>query len=180
MIGFGFQEVLNFMMTSKENLFTKMNRPEEQVVEVLNPVSSEYAVLRDALIPGLLDILSQNLHVQYPQKVFECGDVVEIRGEETYPKSIRKLAAAICDNKASYEDAQAITYSLLKNLGITGWKVSPYEIGSYLEGRAAKLILEGEEIVIIGEIHPETLERFGLNKPVTVFEISLDTMLRDT
>ncbi len=178
MAGFEFQEVLNFTMTSKENLFAKMNRPEEEVVEVLNPVSSEYAVMRDTLVPGLLDLLSQNRHAQYPQRVFECGDVVKVQSRE-HPRSIRRLAAAICDNRASYEDAQAVVYSLLRNLGVTGWKVSPYEGGSYLEGRAAKLTLREEEIAIMGEIHPETLERFGLNKPVAVFEITIEQMTRN-
>ena len=177
MIGFGFQEVLNFMMTSKENLFAKMNRPEEEVVEVLNPVSSEYAAMRDTLIPSLLDLLSQNLHAQYPQRIFECGDVVKVQNRE-YPKSIRRLAAAICDNRASYEDAQTVVYSLLRNLGVTGWKASPYEGSSYLRGRAATLTLRGEEIAIIGEIHPEVLERFSLNKPVAVFEIVLESIIR--
>lgn len=177
MIGFGFQEVLNFTMIGKENLFAKMNRPEEKVVEVLNPVSSEYSVIRDTLIPGLLDLLSENLHAQYPQKIFECGDVVKLQNRE-YPKSIRRLAAAICDNRASYEDSQAVVYSLLRNLGVTGWKVTPYESGGYLEGRAAKLTLHGEDFAIIGEIHPETLEKFGLDKPVAVFEIALEPIIR--
>jgi len=177
MIGFGFQEVLNFMMTSKEKLFTKMNRTEERVVEVLNPVSSEYAVLRDSLIPGLLDLLSQNLHVQYPQRVFECGDVVKVQGRGEYPKSIRNLAAAICDNKASYEEVQSVLYSLLRNLGVTDWEISPYEHSSYLEGRAARVIFRGEEIAVIGEIHPRTLTRFGLNRPAAVFEITLEQII---
>ncbi len=176
MIGFGFQEVLNFMMTGKENLFTKMNRPEEKVVEVLNPVSSEYAVLRDSLIPGLLYLLSMNLHVQYPHRVFECGDVVKTQGKG-YPESIRTLAAAICDNKVSYEEVQSIVYSLLRNLRVADWKVTPYEHDSYLKGRAARIVLQGEEIGVMGEIHPRTLTRYGLQKPVAVFEIAMEPMI---
>lgn len=177
MVGFGFQEVLNFMMTGKETLFTKMNRPERAVVEVLNPASSEYAVLRDSLIPGLLNLLSMNLHVQYPHQVFECGDIVEVQERGEYPKSIRALAAAVCDNKVSYEEVQSIVYSLLRNLRVTDWKVAPHEHDSYIEGRAAKIILQGGEVGVMGEIHPRTLTRYGLQKPVAVFELILEPII---
>jgi phenylalanyl-tRNA synthetase beta chain len=176
MIGFGFQEVLNFIMTSKRNLFANMNRTEEKVVEVLNPVSSEYAVLRDTLIPGLLDLLSQNLHIQYPQRIFECGDMVRIQEEGEYPKSVPCLAAAICDNKASYEEAQSVVYSIFRELGVTDWEVYPCKHASYLEGRAAKIGSSEEAIAVIGEVHPRILEQIGLNKPVAVFEINLESI----
>ncbi len=177
MIGFGFQEVLTFMMTSKENLFLKMNRPQENVVEVLNPISSEYVVLRDSLIPDLLDLLSQNLHVQYPQRIFECGHVVEVHSEKELPKSRMKLAAAICDNKASYEEVQSIAYSLLRELRVADWQATTYDHSSYFEGRAGKIVSKGEEIAVIGEIHPRTLRSFGLDKPVAVFEIELESII---
>ncbi len=177
MIGFGFQEILNFIMTSKRNLFTNMNRTEEKVVEVQNPVSSEYAVLRDTLIPGLLDLLSQNLHIQYPQRIFECGDIVRIQEKGEYPKSIPCLAAAICDNKASYEEAQSVVYSLLRELRVADWKAYPCKHESYLDGRAAKIVSSEETIAVIGEIHPRILEQIGLNQPVAIFEIILEPIV---
>lgn len=177
MIGFGFQEILSFIMTSKRNLFTNMNRTEEKVVEVQNPVSSEYAVLRDTLIPGLLDLLSQNLHIQYPQRIFECGDIVRIQEKGEYPKSIPCLAAAICDNKASYEEAQSVVYSLFRELRVADWKVYPHKNESYLEGRAAKIVSSEETIAVIGEIHPRILEQIGLNKPVAIFEIIIESIV---
>jgi len=179
MIGFGFQEVLTFMMTSKRNLFNKMRRPEERIVEVCNPVSSEYAVLRDTLIPGLLDLLSRNLHIQYPQRVFECGDIVKTQSKGEYPKSIRTLAATICDNKASYEEAQAIVYSLLENLNLTDWEIYPYNHGSYLKGRAARIMFGGEDIAFLGEIHPQVIEAFGLNRPVATLEVRLGPLISE-
>ena len=74
MIGFGFQEVLTFMMTNQEKLFSKMNKPETGLVEISNPKVITLRCLRPELLPSLLEFLSNNTHVQYPQNLFEVGD----------------------------------------------------------------------------------------------------------
>ena len=76
-VGLGFQEVLSFMMTSPEKLFEKMNRQRGRAVEVANPKVTTLTCLRSWLLPSLMDFLSNNTHVEYPQKLFEVGDYVD-------------------------------------------------------------------------------------------------------
>jgi phenylalanyl-tRNA synthetase beta chain len=183
MIGFGFQEVLNFVMSNKNVLFNKMNLQEEEVVEVANPLSSEYSVLRNWLIPVLLNFLSLNKHVAYPQKIFECGDVVIVDySKPNRTETLKKLAAAICDYRVSYEDIQGPLYSLLSNLGFESWKVKRINHPSFIQGRVAGLFLESSqkehEVGILGEIHPIVLNNFELENPVVAFELNLNELLR--
>jgi len=77
-----FQEVMTLIMTNKENLFAKMNMPEEQVCEAENPVSSEHSVARTYLLPSLLQVLEKNKNREYPQRVFEIGDCITGDGSE--------------------------------------------------------------------------------------------------
>jgi len=67
LLGMSFQEVMTLIMTNKENLFAKMNMPEEQVCEAENPVSSEHSVARTYLLPSLLQVLEKNKNREYPQ-----------------------------------------------------------------------------------------------------------------
>jgi len=178
MIGFGFQELLTFVMTSPQILFEKMNTQVEEVVEVENPVSSEYSVLRDRLLPVILNFLSYNKHVAYPQKVFECGDVVLVDNRAaTRSVNRRKLSAAICDHITSYEDIQAVLYALLQNLGIEAWSVNRLDSSSFIHGRAATVAIHDSELGVLGEINPTALERFGLENPVAAFEIDLEKLM---
>ncbi|MEM3507431.1 MAG: phenylalanine--tRNA ligase subunit beta [Candidatus Bathyarchaeia archaeon] len=182
MVGFGFQEVLSFIMCNKNTLFNKMNLQEGEVVEVANPLSSEYSVLRNWLIPVLLNFLSLNRHVVYPQKIFECGDVAIVdHSKPNRTKILKKLAATICNYKVSYEDIQGPLYSLLSNLGFENWEVKRIEHPSFIQGRVAELFLEsnqGEhEIGILGEIHPMVLNNFELENPVVAFELNLNELL---
>ncbi len=176
MIGLGYQEVLNYIMTSKEVLFRRVNRPESPVVEVANPVTASYTVLRDSLLPGLIAFLSRNIGAPLPQKIFEVGDVV-IPDEtaETGARDERRLAAAVADSEVGFEDIQADLYALLRNLNVS-FELRPAEHPSLLRGRAAEVLVDGVSAGVVGEVHPEVLELNKIKTPVAVFELSLERL----
>jgi len=179
MVGFGFQEVANYVLTSMENQVFKMGLEKLDLVELLNPKTSEFSVVRRWLLPGLLGFLSANVHVEYPQKIFECGDVVVLDEEsETKTRNELRVAAAICDYKASYENIQAVVYMLLKSLKVEGWRIEPKEHPSFIPGRVASILLKEREIALLGEIHPKVLENFKIPNPTVAFELDLTEPLR--
>jgi phenylalanyl-tRNA synthetase beta chain len=178
MIGYAFQEILNFVMTSPAIIFDKMNRAAERVVTVANPVVSDYSILRKDLLPGLLNFLSYNKHVTFPQRIFECGDVVLVDDRKpTRTENQRRLAAAICNHVASYEDVQTVLYGLLKNLNVTGWSIESAEDSSFISGRCAAVKMRQSRVGLLGEIHPKVLEEFGLENPTAVLEINLHSCM---
>ncbi|MBW2590901.1 MAG: phenylalanine--tRNA ligase subunit beta, partial [Deltaproteobacteria bacterium] len=75
LVGTGYQEIKSYVMSSPEIMNTKMlrNRP---LTTTGNPKSREFSVLRNSLLPVLLDFAAQNQHADYPQRIFEVGDVV--------------------------------------------------------------------------------------------------------
>ncbi len=75
-VGLGFQEILSFTLTNKENLVQRMGTPDTNIVELINPTSQRFTCLRNWLLPGLLKFLGQNTHIEYPQKIFEVGECV--------------------------------------------------------------------------------------------------------
>jgi phenylalanyl-tRNA synthetase beta chain len=181
MVGFGFQEVANYILTSRDNQTQKMRlEASEKMVEIANPRTNEFAVARTWLLPGILNFLSHNTHIDYPQRVFECGDSILIDGgAETKTRTEIKVAAAICDFKSSYESIQATAYSLLQNLGFKRWKTRSADHPSFIPGRTAKILLGDEEVAILGEVHPEVLTNYGIPNPVTAVEVNLTTILKN-
>ncbi|MGC8936262.1 MAG: phenylalanine--tRNA ligase subunit beta [Candidatus Methanomethylicaceae archaeon] len=173
MIGMGFQEVITYLLSNKSVLEEKTLMSKRELVELTNPVSSEFATLRDCILPKLLQFLSQNIHHPYPQRIFECGDVVFVN--EGFAKVSTHLAAAIADHKVSYEDIQAVVASLFVNLS-KPIRFEPYSGHPFLEGRAARMILEGIEIGVVGEISPQVLVNFNLESPVGAFECDLSSL----
>ncbi|MCZ2845306.1 MAG: phenylalanine--tRNA ligase subunit beta [Candidatus Bathyarchaeota archaeon] len=182
MIGLGFQEVLNYILTNREYLFEKMAIQNSDVVELENPLTSEYSTLRNSLLPGLINFLSYNKHISYPQNIFECGDVVIYNeSEPTKTSNSKRLTAALCDYRISYEDIQSSLYSFLKNMGIKKWILERTENPSFIKGRVASIYIEGikNPMGIIGEINPIILNNFEIENPIATFEIKLEEMMNN-
>ena len=174
-IGLGLQEVLNFTLTSKEDLLKNM-RAEGEVVEIENPVSSNWCVFRNSLLPGCLRFLSYNKHVEYPQKIFEIGDTIEIdETRETKTRDVRRLAVLLTDRIVGYENISSILDAILRNLGVT-YKLKEKESKKFIEGRCAAVLVNNEVIGEVGEIHPQVLENFELELPVVALELDLEKL----
>ena len=173
LIGCGLQEIMSYTLTNKRDLFEKMNVDNEKIVEIENPVSANWSVFRSGLTPSIMDFLSKNKHVEYPQKIFEIGNcTIPDEKMETRAKDIRKLAAGISSPAVSYEDISSILDALMKNLGMD-YKLKKHEHRSFIAGRCAEIVVKNKNLGIIGEVHPIVLNRWKLEKPVVVFELDL-------
>ncbi|OYT41854.1 phenylalanine--tRNA ligase subunit beta [Candidatus Pacearchaeota archaeon ex4484_26] len=182
LVGLDMQEVATFNLTNKDEQFKKMNLKEMPVVEIKNPVSNLYSLLREWITPSLLAFLEKNKKARYPQKIFEIGTCVKVKekGKEKHAEDITRVAIAITHKNANYTEARQILDYLLRNLGFK-YKIQECEHPSFIAGRVARVFvrLHGKEkdIAYIGEIHPKVLKAFGLNMPVSVFELNLSELL---
>ncbi|MEM7824977.1 MAG: phenylalanine--tRNA ligase subunit beta, partial [Candidatus Aenigmatarchaeota archaeon] len=138
MVGLGFQEILSYTLTNRDNLFSKMNIKEERIVEIENPISANWNVFRNWLLPSLMEFFSKNQHVSYPQKIFEIGDVILIdEKQETRTKDLRKLAVAWADSRINYQDIASILDALLSKLNVD-YKLKRSNHSSFINGRIAE------------------------------------------
>lgn len=176
-IGHGFQEVLTFMMTNHERLFTRMNRDPESVIEVSNPKIMTMTCLRSWLLPSLMDFLSSNTHVEYPQRICEVGDcTIWDPSLPNRARDVRKLACASAHSKANFTEMKSHLEPLMINLGLE-FSLRPESHPSFLDGRAGGILVGGEEVGIIGEIHPQVIENWKLENPVAAMELNLNQLL---
>ena len=177
MAGFGFQEVNNYILTSKEILIKQMHKVDVELVELANPMTSTYAVLRNELLPGMLNFLSANNHAAFPQKCFEIGDVTVINKKaETKTNNVKHLCAVISGYSVSFEQIQSILYSLLNNLGLDH-DLTDSSLEYYIPGRRASILVDKISIGTIGEINFPILESFQLENPVIAFELNISHIL---
>jgi phenylalanyl-tRNA synthetase beta chain len=176
MIGLGAQEIMSYILTNIDNLVKKMNVQKMKVVELDNPVSKNWCVFRTWLMPSVIEFLSKNTNKEYPQNIFEIGEVVVLDPKaETKTRNPVKLAWAYADSDANFTKAKQYFDALMRNLGID-FVVEEYDHPSFIPGRAARIISGSKEIAIVGEIHPKVLDNFGMENPVCAFEADLNTI----
>jgi phenylalanyl-tRNA synthetase beta chain len=175
MIGLGFQEVLTFMMTNHERLFERMNVQPDTVIDIANPKIMTMTCLRSWLLPSLMDFLSNNTHIEYPQRIYEVGDCTI--WDPTLPtraRDVRKLACVSAHAKANFTEMKSYLEPLMVNLGLE-FSLKPKTHSSFMEGRVGSILLADREVVgVIGEIHPQVIENWKLEDPVAALEIDLN------
>ncbi|MEM3796735.1 MAG: phenylalanine--tRNA ligase subunit beta, partial [Archaeoglobaceae archaeon] len=101
-----------------------------------------------------------------PIKIFEVGDVV------LGLKNRLNLCACIMNSKTTFSEIRSVVQAVMRELGFD-WKAVEAEDGAFIAGRQAGIVVNGENVGIFGEIHPEVLERFGIPNPVVAFELEL-------
>ena len=181
LVGLGFQDLLNFHLIGHADTFDRMGvEPGTDVlgggepVTILEPYSEEYAIVRTWALPSLLLVLENNTHRRYPQDLVEIGFAAEVdESENTNVAEWRTVAAVLARHDASYEDAKSRLQALARSFD-RELETPPAEHPSFLEGRTAAVVLDGEEVGVIGEIHPAVLVEHDLEVPVVGFEFRLD------
>ncbi|MEM2192480.1 MAG: phenylalanine--tRNA ligase subunit beta, partial [Candidatus Hadarchaeales archaeon] len=112
MIGLGFSEVLTYTLTNQSSNFEMMMTSGE-AVEISNPVSGEYTILRTSLIPSLLAALRENRRNPLPQKIFEVGDVVLLDDSvETGARNVRRVGGAMIGEGLGFARIKAVVNAL--------------------------------------------------------------------
>ncbi|MFX1562910.1 MAG: phenylalanine--tRNA ligase subunit beta, partial [Promethearchaeota archaeon] len=165
MVGLGYQEIWSYVLTNTRTLFDKMNQSPSKIVELANPKSMEYHVARNSLLPGLLSFLAENTAEEFPQRIFEIGDVVLVDPKaETCTRTVTHLAAATVDSRIDLTTLKAELFTLLQNLGLK-LEVKPATDTSFIQGRVGNLQVNKRRLGLLGEIHPVVLTNFGIEAP---------------
>ena len=178
MVGLGFVEALNFVLANEVDHYQKMRRKPEGLVTLANPVSTEYSIIRNDLLPSLMKNLADSKHHVFPQQMFEVSDVITLNPDSETGTERRIHAAAVSSHPtANFTEIKSILESLLMNLGLKEWTVKEANHPSFLAGRAATVSFNGTELGVVGEIHPEVLNNFELENPTGAFEIDLQKII---
>ncbi len=171
----GFIETMNFDLVDVASLYGKFSRSPDSKIEVENPRTIEHSVLRDAILPSLMGVLSRNVQATYPQKIYEVGRVFLRDGPKVTERPT--LSALAAHSSSSFSEAKMYLEALsLAHLG-ESIQTRPATHWAFAEGRTAEVLVKKQSIGYMGEVKPTALAAFGLEVPVAGYEIDLALFL---
>jgi phenylalanyl-tRNA synthetase beta chain len=176
MIGSGFQEIMSNILCSREELDYAVTA-EEKLVEVDNVMSLAYSVLRNRVIPSLLNVEAASSKAFYPHRTFEVGEVAVFDTNENMgSRTDLNLGAIISHPGANFSEMHSTLDVLLYYLGLE-YKLVPAEQPLFIPGRCGRIVANGVDLGHIGEVRPDVLERTQISMPCAAFEISVNRIL---
>ena len=170
MTGLGYMEALNSSLTSKQILYDNTQRDSSKIISVLDSKSLEHTILRDSLLPGLINSLAKNIHESYPQKLFEIGTIFNKTSsvtEETH------LCAVSSHKDANFSEIKSVLQSVIQSIFGKTCETKTTTHPTFEKGHVANITVDGKIIGIIGEISKSTKDNFKLREPIVSFEVKL-------
>ena len=173
MVGAGCEEILRPVLSSAERI-TRVSRTPEPPIAISNPMTAEYGVVRNSLLPGLLDVESTSAHAAFPHRTFETGEILS-RDASGLCRTGMMLACLVCGNEADFADVHSILGAVCGERELD-LELEPMDDPRFIPGRSASVLIGGTPAGILGEIHPGVLTDWGLTRPAAGFEIDLDPL----
>lgn len=161
--------------------------PWRKTIALANPLSEEQSVMRASLIPSLVEAVALNTRRQVTDvRLFETGKVYIPRAlplddlpEERWTLAIALAGQALThvwgspSRPVDFFDLKGIVETVLETLGAPGEFVRA-EHPALHPGRTAKLVVGGNDVGWLGELHPEAAQAYDLKERVYVAEIDLE------
>ncbi|MFC1920993.1 phenylalanine--tRNA ligase subunit beta [Chloroflexota bacterium] len=191
--GYGFQETVTYTMNSLEVLNKLSTEPypvNPPPLRVANPMTSEQEYLKPSLRANLLLTLQSNRrHEDGGIRIFEVGKVY-IPRKGDLPDERDELCGLISgpwtDNSWLTEEdlpdfftVKGVVETLLGRLGVEASYENCSDHGLHTSRQAA-IVINGDIIGTIGEVHPKVRENFEIDEDVYLFEIDLASLLPHT
>ncbi|CAJ0817011.1 Phenylalanine--tRNA ligase beta subunit [Ralstonia wenshanensis] len=185
-----YHEVVNFAFVESEweADFAGNTNP----IPLLNPIASQYSVMRSTLIGGLLDKVRYNVNRKASRvRMFEVGRVfhrdtsvadggLSIAG---YAQPMMAGGIAYGPSKEEQWGVQARPVDFFDVKGDVESLLWPLqgrferaEHSALHPGRSARIVLNGRAVGWIGELHPRWLQKYDLAAAPVVWEVELDAI----
>ncbi|MEP6973082.1 MAG: phenylalanine--tRNA ligase subunit beta [Actinomycetota bacterium] len=178
----GLRELWSFPFASEADHQLTGDR---DALRVTNPLQADESWLRTRLTPGLLKAVRRNANRQARSiALFEVGTVfrlVDGRPEER-PKAAFAMTGAAEDGWTGsrdfdFFDAKGAVEALMTDLGIT-WSIGEPVGPPFHPGRSAFVLVEGQPVGVMGELHPHVAESLDVNGRMAAAEFEVGALMR--
>lgn len=176
----GFTEVYTYPLIGQE-LIGKVRGKIKDHLKLINPLTVDREYFRLSLIPSLFEVLKKNLSEFENIRIFELGRVYVPTKEGKPPQEKLRLAGTITGPDKFYE-LKGVVEVLLGEMGIKSCHFQLPDLkpnhNLFHPERWASVQSKTTTIGQVGEIHPQALERFGIKKKITVFDLDFDQLVK--
>ena len=185
LLALGYNEAISLTFISKEDAQRLSSAPE---IDLENPISEEASVMRNSMVPGMLNMLAYNLNRGVSDiRLFEAGNVFEAAGAKSV--ELKRIAIGATGNAVQsgvHQAARPFSFFDLKGdledlLGAFSCNSIYYDSNTadyYHPGRSARAVMDGATVAQFGQIHPDVAAQRKLKQDVLVAELYLDRLYK--
>lgn len=179
----GLNQSISYTFASPK-CFDRILRPKDdpmrKAVVIRNPLGEDYSIMRTSMIPSMMECLARNYSRSNKYAaLFEMGKVyIPVEDANKLPNEINMVAIGLYGGVDFFHLKGAVE-NLVDILGIKDFEFARENKNpSFHPGKTAALYVGGEYAGVLGEMHPNAAENYGIEERCYIAEINLDTMYK--
>ena len=181
LLGCGLTEICTYSFVSPRDV-DKIRIPEDSklrdFVVISNPLGEDSSVMRTTSIPSMMDIISRNYNNRNAEAhLYEISTEYISRGTEELPFEKKSVVIGLYGKDVNFFTLKGIVEELLYKTGVEDYDVEPENNNpTFHPGRCANITCGGQNIAVLGEIHPAVSENYGIGTRVYTAVISVEAL----
>lgn len=178
----GYSEIITYSFVSP-TVFDLIRLPEDsplrKPIKILNPLGEDTSVMRTTALPSMLDILSRNnAYHNKAVKLYELAKTyIPVEGQ-VLPKEPKTL---VLGSYGEHETFFTLKGEIEAILGEMNADKAEYEAvrdnPSYHPGRCARIVIDGKDVGVFGQIHPLVAKNYGIDGEIYCAELNFTELL---
>ena len=152
--------------------------PRRQSLKIMNPLGEDTSIMRTTVLPSMLEILARNYNYRNKAaRLYELGRVYFPR-EDGMADEPKILSLGLYGAGETFFTLKGAVETLLDSIRAAGVQfVAETENPSYHPGRCARVLVQGEEVGVLGQIHPLVAANYGVDTDLYCAELRFDALL---
>lgn len=181
MVAQGAYEVLTYSFISPkyyDKICLPADDPSRKSVVITNPLGEDTSIMRTTTIPSMMELLSRNYNNRNPKAcLYEIGnEYIPVDGEPL-PDEVPTLTVGMYGDEYDFFSLKGIIETLLSAVGIEEADVEACRQNpTFHPGRCAVLSVDGQQLGVLGEVHPTVCGNYGINRRAYVAKLNLRTL----
>lgn len=175
----GLSEIQTFSFISPKS-YDKICLPENSklrdCVVISNPLGEDTSVMRTTAIPSMLEVLSRNYNNRNEKAyLYELATTYASNGTKELPDEDQQLVLGMYGKEADFFKLKGVVEKLLEVCGICEYDVeAKRDCPVFHPGRTAIITVDGEELAILGEVHPTVLSNYGIGTRAYIASVNVE------
>ena len=167
LLALGYSEIMTYSFISPK-YYDKIRLPEQSPlrssITIQNPLGEDTSIMRTIALPSMCEVLARNYaNRNLSASLFEIATEYIPTEPDKLPEERLCVVLGAYGDGVDFYSVKGAVEELLERARVTGYDVeADAEQYAFHPGRCAKLTLNGRQLGVIGELHPEVLENYEI------------------
>ncbi|MBQ3107890.1 MAG: phenylalanine--tRNA ligase subunit beta [Firmicutes bacterium] len=183
LVGMGADEVQTYSFVSPKGLDlirVPEDAKERKLIKLLNPLGEDTSIMRTTLLPNMLEVLGRNASRNNASiTAFEIGNTfLNIPCGDNFHTESDALVLGAYGGKMDFFLLKGMVEELLTKLGVPARTYQAESANqAFHPGRCARILVGEQKIGILGEIHPEVADAYGISAKAYCCELKFEDLV---